>query len=112
MSLISGTQIPKDNQKIKLDTAASTEAANFFTGTSGISCTLTDSDGLTVYESSPDSTPCAACKTLCDHLGCSFNCAGLHPFAARQSERFGGRYIYFCPIGMAFFASPIHSAGV
>lgn len=112
MSHISGNRNTKDNQKIKLDTAAATEAANFFTGTSGISCTLTDSDGLTVYESSPDSTPCAACKTLCEHLGCSFNCAGLHPFAARQSERFGGRYIYFCPIGMAFFASPIHSAGV
>ena len=112
MAQISGNKNAKDIQNIKLDTAAATEAASFFTGTSGISCVLTNDAGRTIYESSLDTTPCAACKTLCEHLGCSFNCAGLHPFAAKQSERFGGRYIYFCPIGMAFFASPIHSAGV
>ena len=102
----------KDTHHTKFDTAAATEAANFFVSTSGVSCVLMDDEGIPVYEKSPDETPCAACRELCRHLGCSFNCAGLHPFAARQSERFGGRYIYFCPIGMAFFASPIHSAGI
>ncbi len=102
----------KDIQQAKFDIAAATEAASFFASTSGISCVLMDSEGSTVCESGPDESPCAPCKNLCSHLSCSFNCAGLHPFAARQSERFGGRYIYFCPIGMAFFASPIHSAGI
>ena len=102
----------RDIQQAKFDTAAATEAAEFFSSASGISCVLIDSAGAPVCESGPDESPCAACGRLCSHLGCSFNCAGLHPFAARQSERFGGRYIYFCPVGMAFFASPIHSAGV
>jgi len=112
MAYISGSRSSKDVQHTKLDTATATEAADFFASTSGISCTLKDANGLSVYVTGPDVSPCAACGELCKHLGCSFNCAGLHPFAARQSERFGGRYIYFCPIGMAFFASPIHSAGV
>jgi len=97
---------------ITLDTEAAREAVDFFSYTSGVNCALLDSDGRTVYERGPDSTACAACGELCKNLNCSFNCSGLHAFAARQSERFGGRYIYFCPIGMVFFASPILSAGV
>ncbi len=112
MAYTGGSKNPKDIQQTKLDTAAATEAADFFASTSGVSCVLMSSEGFSLYKNGPDETPCAACRELCRHLGCSFNCAGLHPFAARQSERFGGRYIYFCPIGMAFFASPIHSAGV
>lgn len=97
---------------VNFDIDAATEAADFFTRSSGVSCSLVDNEDRTVFECGPDPSPCAACEKLCSHLGCSFSCRGLHFFAARQSQRFGGRYIYFCPLGMAFFASPIHSAGV
>ncbi len=99
-------------ENLKLDTEAAIEAVDFFSHTSGISCSLLDSEGHSLYENGPDTTACAACAKLCGTLNCNFGCSGLHAFAARQSERFGGRYIYFCPIGMAFFASPILSAGV
>ncbi|MBR5490841.1 MAG: AraC family transcriptional regulator [Oscillospiraceae bacterium] len=95
-----------------LDTSAAREAADFFSNSAGLNCAVFDGEGKIIYENGPDSSACAACGKLCEKLGCSFVCNGLHPFAARQSERFGGRYIYFCPIGMAFFASPILSAGI
>lgn len=96
----------------RLDTAVAREAADFFAHSAGLNCALLDAGGELIYEKGPEETACAACARLCGHLGCSFRCRGLHSFSARQSERFGGRYIYFCPIGMAFFASPILSAGI
>ena len=95
-----------------LDTAAAREAVDFFSHTCGVSCALLDAAGHRIYENGPDTTACAACGKLCKNLSCNFDCSGLHAFAARQSERFGGRYIYFCPIGMAFFTSPVLSAGI
>ncbi len=102
----------KNYENVKLDTAAAREAVDFFCQTSGVNCSLLDSEGHCIYENGPDISGCAACNKLCENLNCNFGCGGLHAFAARQSERFGGRYIYFCPIGMVFFASPILSAGI
>ncbi len=96
----------------RLDTAVARETVDFFSHTSGVNCALLDREGGLIYENGPEQSGCAACTKLSEALGCSFPCKGLHGFSARQSERFGGRYIYFCPIGMAFFASPILSAGI
>ncbi len=112
MAQAKSSTLSKSAGSTKLDTAAAREAVDFFSQTSGVNCSLLDSEGRSLYEKGPDSTTCAACRRLCENLGCNFGCGGLHAFAARQSERFGGRYIYFCPIGMVFFASPILSAGV
>ena len=37
------------------------------------------------------------------------DCRDLHLYAASQSERFGGSYIYLCPIGMHYWASPVYA---
>lgn len=100
------------SETAKLDINAAIEAVNSFSHTSGVNCALLDSRGVLVHECGPEASACAACARMCKRLGCSFGCEGLHSFAARQSERFGGRYIYFCPVGMAFFASPILSGSV
>lgn len=94
-----------------MDSSAANSAVDFYAHTSGVNCALLGMEGELVYENGPQHTACASCARLQEHLGCSFACHGLHSFAARQSERFGGRYIYFCPIGLAFFASPILSSG-
>ena len=38
-------------------------------------------------------------------------CLNSHLYGCYQSERFGGRYIYFCPLGLTHWASPIISDG-
>jgi len=102
----------KSSIKPNMDHSVANSAVDFFAESCFINCMLQDTDGNVVYENGPQYTACAACKKLCGELNCSFTCEGLHAFAARQSERFGGRYIYFCPIGLAFFASPIISSGI
>ena len=34
-------------------------------------------------------------------------CLEVHGYAGEQSERFGGKYIYFCPAGLVFIICPI-----
>jgi len=34
-------------------------------------------------------------------------CFGAHAYAGEQSERFGGKYIYFCPAGFVFIVCPL-----
>ena len=102
----------KNPDNNSLDRSVATAAVDFYSESCGINCALLDIDGEKVYENGPQSSACASCAGMCRELGCSFGCEGLHAFAARQSERFGGRYIYFCPIGLAFFASPIISSGI
>ena len=36
-------------------------------------------------------------------------CLGVHAYAGEQSERFGGKYIYFCPAGFVFVVCPLIS---
>ncbi len=38
-------------------------------------------------------------------------CLNSHLYGCYQSERFGGQYIYFCPLGLTHWASPIISDG-
>ena len=38
------------------------------------------------------------------------DCRDLHLYASTQSERFGGSYVYLCPIGMHYWASPVYAA--
>lgn len=56
------------------------------------------------------------CDRLCGHGFCSalqkitgaeFHCIKHHLNAAEQAERFGGKYIYYCPAGFVHFISPL-----
>lgn len=38
-------------------------------------------------------------------------CFGVHVYAGEQSERFGGKYIYFCPAGFVFVVCPVAGGG-
>jgi len=39
-------------------------------------------------------------------------CKRAHLYGGYQSERFGGKYIFFCPIGLVHWASPISTKGM
>ena len=45
---------------------------------------------------------------LCAYAGCSREeCTASHIYGMLEAERFGGKYIYFCPLGLTCFVSPI-----
>ena len=89
------------------DRAAAKESADSFSFSCGVGCALYAKDGAVLYHQGPGTHACEVCRRLSALTGAGHDCASLHTYGAFQSERFGGRYIYFCPIGLAFFASPI-----
>jgi len=62
------------------------------------SCFAIDLKGVPVFASGQGAKICNLCKN---------GCSGAHLYGSYQAERFGGKYIYFCPIGLAFWATPL-----
>ena len=53
------------------------------------------------------------CKKHCCSAGVNdeYPCSGHRVDAVFESHRLGGSYIYTCPLGFIFWASPIYSGG-
>jgi AraC-like DNA-binding protein/ligand-binding sensor protein len=50
---------------------------------------------------------CSRC-ILCAKFGIDkTNCSRVHAYGTMEAERFGGKYVYFCPMGLNCFVSPI-----
>lgn len=54
---------------------------------------------------------CLFCRTVTGVTGKSVDCHKALTYGAYQAERFSGKYIFYCPMGMAHFASPIFDDG-
>ena len=80
------------------------ECAEAYSQFSGIGCTVSDIDGHVLYESGNGCESCNVCAVA--GLDKS-NCGLAHAYGMAEAERFGGKYIYFCPMGLTCFVSPI-----
>lgn len=92
-----------------LDTAKG--IVDSFSAACGVHCRLYTGDGKLLYEQGGGSDGCAFCRKMTEITGSDIHCEKVHLYGAFQAERFGGRYIYFCPSGMAYFSSPIIVGG-
>ena len=92
------------------------EAADNFSLACGVVCRVIDPLGETLHQSLslPEQTK------ICEFAGAvlpggsnpetggvSRVCSNSHLYGAYQAERFGGQYIYFCPLGLTHWAAPI-----
>ncbi len=86
------------------DTGLVESCAQTFTTATGLGCTVSDTQGSILYACGYS---CDFCK-LCTIAGSpKENCVQSHIYGMTSAERFGGKYIYFCPLGLACFVSPI-----
>lgn len=78
-----------------------------FSIATGINCIIVsnDDDGFHPQNS------CEFCKTVKGITGKEIQCRKALTYGAYQSERFGGKYIFYCPMGLVHFASPIFADG-
>lgn len=96
---------------VKFDLEAGKKMADAFYYTSGVPCRLYTQRGELLYERGEYTASCALCRTVTELTGTATQCDRIHIHGALQAERFGGRYIYFCPFDMAYFSSPIMMEG-
>jgi len=79
--------------------------AESFTGATGLGCTVSSVQGDILHKCGYS---CASCR-LCALAGGKpkTNCVQANIYGLTSAERFGGKYIYYCPLGLTCFVSPI-----
>lgn len=91
-------------QNQAFDHRLAVECASAFSAATGLGCTVSDKDGAILFEKGYG---CASCR-MCGLAGLKHeNCIQTHIYGMSEAERFGGKYIYFGPMGLTFFVSPI-----
>ncbi len=94
--------------KTDFDFALATECANTFSEVTGLGCSVARANGNLVYACGLSVTACQ----MCTFAGLSFAvCGKTQQYSLGESTRFGGKYIYFCPMGLTCFTSPIVTMG-
>jgi len=83
------------------------EQMEYFSMATGIPCCSIPQDE-TGYRARQN---CRFCQTVCELAGQSVACQRTLRYAAYQAERFGGKYIFYCPMGLVHFASPVYTDG-
>ncbi len=93
---------------MELDPCRARHAALTYSRSVGTGCIVMDNQGNAVVEVFPDER-CSLCNRV---RNSGMKCENAHLYGNYQAERFGGRYIFFCPIGLVHWVSPIISAGI
>ncbi len=70
----------------------------------GLGCILSTSDDTVIKKSGYTCQSNSLCKLVARNKDA---CCQLHRSALMEAERFGGKYIYYCPCGFGFAVSPI-----
>jgi len=74
----------------------------------GVSCRVINALGVTLQVFNGKGLIDPICDMVHnDALPATSICDHAHLYGCYQSERFGGQYIYFCPLGLTHWASPI-----
>ncbi len=84
--------------------AVANDCADAFCRASGIGCTVTDVTDRQISEYGYGIGSCELCNIAGRNKG---SCEEAHAHGMTEAERFGGRYIYYCPMGLVCFVSPI-----
>ncbi len=93
----------KNSASYAFDLSIAREMVDAFVYSTGVGCLLIDANGEELYRLETEERPCARLSEVTGRQICQ----KMHLQSVHDSERFGGRYIYFCPMGMGWFASPI-----
>lgn len=88
------------------------EIAEVYKKATGVECFVINSKGFRLSPKGADEAVCPFCNSLNDICGISSECRQAHLYGGYQAERFGGSYIYFCPINMLHWSSPLMEEGI
>lgn len=75
-----------------------------FSESCNVGCLLSDAMGQPVFESGYGCCSCGICRAANRKPE---DCVQAQIYGMSESTRFGGKYIYFCPMGLTCFVSPI-----
>lgn len=78
----------------------------------GVSCRVLDRDGEILWPEGAMARGCGICARLRGkNPAFPMACGDIHRYGVYQAERFGGKYMYFCPPSLLHWAVPVNSMG-
>jgi AraC-like DNA-binding protein/ligand-binding sensor protein len=94
-----------ENQRCcEFDLKLAIECSNAYSDSTGLGCAVLSMDGDVLHEVGFSCSCCAVCAEIGIDKA---DCMRVHSYGTSEAERFGGKYIYFCPMGLNCFVSPI-----
>ncbi len=82
------------------------KAAENYLNATGISCTVIDMNGKRI-SGSEERSICTHCRLMHEADPIEKRCKDIHLYAIYQSEKFGGKYLYFCSLALMHWVSPL-----
>ena len=79
------------------------KCAKLYSDSMQVRCIIIDTRGNTIY----CDELCSFCKSIAKSCEYEENCRNAHLYGSYQAERFGGKYVFFCPLGLVHWASPV-----
>ncbi|MGE4284689.1 MAG: PocR ligand-binding domain-containing protein [Clostridia bacterium] len=83
-----------------------------YSHTVGVGCFIIDTYGDTLYHTEKNKNFCDLCQKMQKKASEQNTCENVHLYGSYQAERFGGKYIFFCPMGLVHWASPVSVDGM
>lgn len=86
------------------DLTLARECAGAFFGATGLGCVVSDREGSLLAQYGYSCGECRICRLAGRPQS---QCVSAQNYSMAEAERFGGKYIYYCPMGLTCFVSPI-----
>ena len=97
------------NSEDRIQRAKEIEAIESYALSTGIYTKLVDSNGEVIASAG---SPCEYCRFCAERQQDQDFRSKTYRYGSMQAQRFGGKYIYFCPMGLTNWASPIMKDGI
>lgn len=97
-------------QSDSFDVTLATECIESFSVSTGLGVSIEGFNHECYASCGVECTSCKLKSILQSSTKSPVECADAHLYGMLQAQRFGGKYIYFCPSGLNFIISPIMSA--
>ena len=84
--------------------------AKMYESVTGINCAVLDKDANIIFE--VNSSCHEYCNLVKEKFGIGLNCLSINKNSINEALRFGGKFVYFCPMGFTYWISVIMENGV
>lgn len=78
-----------------------------YSQSTGMESFIIDSTGKCIYSYNKNAELCDLCQKIQNSTNGASKCSSVHLYGSYQAERFGGKYVFFCPMGFVHWASPL-----
>ncbi|NMA95044.1 MAG: helix-turn-helix domain-containing protein [Clostridiales bacterium] len=94
----------------KFDMEKAKKISDIYTRSTGIDSFIIDESGKVIYRGLKRKCN-RFCRAIKNKYKDTCNCSNVHLYGSYQAERFGGKYIFFCPLGLTHWVAPINHEG-